>query len=105
MNDATNWAGLLNPRILIGNLKMLFSPAAIYVIFANAGTMAAVLVLGWRRRFLPYMVLILTFLAGQTMYGDFQEFRIFIQILPLSLILLSERWRDYARSDGLRIFV
>jgi hypothetical protein len=96
MNDATNWAGLLKPNILIENLKVLFSPAAIYVIFANAGTLAVVLMLGWRRRFLPYMVLILAFLAGQFMYGNFQEFRIFMQILPLSLILLSERWRDHA---------
>ncbi|MGA2243201.1 MAG: hypothetical protein ABSH11_14345 [Verrucomicrobiota bacterium] len=100
MNDATNWAGLMSPRILIENLKVLFSPLAIYVIFANAGSMAAVLVLGWRRRFLPYMVLILAFLAGQVMYGAFLEFRIFMQILPLSLILLSERWRDYAGSGA-----
>jgi len=100
MNDATNLAGLLNPRILIENFKVLFSPVTIYVIFANAGTMAAVLVLGWRRRFLPYMVIILAFLAGQVMYGAFLEFRIFMQILPLSLILLSERWRDYAGSGA-----
>jgi hypothetical protein len=99
MNNARDWSGLLSPKILIENLKTFFSPVAIYVIFANAGTLAAVLVLGWRRRFLPYMVLILTFLAGQFMYGAFQEFRIFMQILPLSLILLTERWWNCAGSD------
>jgi len=57
-----------------------------------------VLVLGWRRRFLPYMAVIVVYLAGQLMYGGFCEFHIFMQILPLSLILLSEWWQDYAGS-------
>jgi len=35
------------------------------------------------------------------MYGGFSEFRIFMQILPLSLILLSERWQDYAGSGAI----
>ena len=52
--------------------------------------------LGWRRRFLPYMALIIVFLGGQLIYGGFNEFRIFMQVLPLSLILLSERWQEYA---------
>ncbi|MGA2787664.1 MAG: hypothetical protein ABSF60_09055 [Verrucomicrobiota bacterium] len=96
MGDAKDWAGLLNTRIFVENLRVLFSPAGIYVIFANAGTTAAALLLCWRRHFLPYLVLILAYLAGQIMYGDFQEFRIFMQILPLGLILLSERWRNDA---------
>ena len=83
-------------KIFVENLRVLFSPAGIYVIFANAGTTAAALLLCWRRHFLPYLVLILAYLAGQIMYGDFQEFRIFMQILPLGLILLSERWRNDA---------
>jgi tetratricopeptide (TPR) repeat protein len=33
------------------------------------------------------------FLAGAAMYGAFIEFRIFMQILPLSLMVLSGRWR------------
>ena len=41
-------AGLFRPTILIENLKILFSPTFNHAIFANAGTLAAVLVLGWR---------------------------------------------------------
>ncbi|MGA3285679.1 MAG: hypothetical protein ABSD57_14635, partial [Verrucomicrobiota bacterium] len=100
MGNATNLVGLLRPTILIYNLKVLFSPTINHVIFANAGTLAAVLVLGWRRRFLPYMALIVAFLAGQFMYGMFNEFRIFMDVLPLSLILLSERWLEYAESGA-----
>jgi hypothetical protein len=36
------------------------------------------------------MTVIAVYLLGQFMYGAFNEFRIFMQILPLSLILLSE---------------
>ena len=96
MNNATNLAGLLRPTLLIENFKELFSPTFNHAVFANAGTLAAVLVLGWRRRFLPYMALIIVFLGGQLIYGGFNEFRIFMQVLPLSLILLSERWQEYA---------
>jgi len=99
MNNATNLGGLLRPTILIENFKALFSPTFNHAIFANVGTLAAVLVLGWRRRFLPYMALIIVFLGGQLMYGGFNEFRIFMQVLPLSLILLSERWQEYVKSD------
>src|SRR5208282_6022315 len=95
MDNATNLAGLFRPGLLVENFKALFSPTFNHAIFANAGTLAAVLVLGWRRRFLPYMALIVVFLAGQFMYGALNEFRIFMQILPLSLILLSERWEEY----------
>jgi len=100
MDNATNLGGLLRPALLLDNLKALFLPTFNHAIFANAGTLLAVLVLCWRRRFLPYMVLIVVFLAGQFMYGGFNEFRIFMQVLPLSLILLSERWEEYAASGA-----
>jgi len=96
MNNATNWAGLFRRALLIENFKALLSPTLNHAIFVNAGTLAAVLALGWRRRFLPYMAVIVVYLGGQLMYGGLNEFRIFIQILPLSLILLSERWQEYA---------
>ncbi len=98
MSDAKSLSDLLNPRIFLENIRLLFSPFAAYVLFINGGTLAAVLVLGWRRRFLPYMTVILSYLAGQIMYGAINEFRIFMQILPLSLILLSERWRERSKS-------
>jgi hypothetical protein len=53
MDNATNLAGLFRPGLLVENFKALFSPTFNHAIFANAGTLAAVLVLGWRRRFLP----------------------------------------------------
>jgi tetratricopeptide (TPR) repeat protein len=89
---------------LVENLKVLFSPTLNSVIFANAGTLAAVLVLGWQRRFLPYMALILAFLAGLVLLPlkppGISEVRVFMQILPLSLILLSERWQEYTESSA-----
>jgi len=100
MDNATNLGGLLHSRILLENFRIFFSPTLNHTVFANAGTLVAVLVLGWRRRFLPYMTVILVFLGGQLMYGGFTEFHIFMQILPLSLILLSERWQDYAGSGA-----
>jgi hypothetical protein len=107
MGDAVNLHGVFSPASLmdnlVGNLKVLFSPTLNSVIFANAGTLAAVLVLGWRRRFLPYMTVIVAFLAGLTLLPlkppGISEVRVFMQILPLSLILLSERWLEYA-GDG-----
>ena len=98
MNDSKNLAELLRPSILKENIRLFFSLNLNHVIFANGGTLVAVLILGWRRRFLPYMTVLLGFLAGQVMYGAFNEFRIFMQILPLSLILLSEWWQDYTRA-------
>lgn len=69
MNNATSLAGLFQPRLLMENFKALFSPTLNHAIFVNAGTLVAVLALGWRRRFLPYMVVIVVYLGGQFMYG------------------------------------
>jgi tetratricopeptide (TPR) repeat protein len=96
MSNGTNLAGLLQNTQLIANLKMIFSFSMPHPIFTNAGTLAAVLLLGWRRRFLPYMIVLMASFAGLMMYGGFAETRNFMQILPLSLILLSERWQEYA---------
>ena len=106
LGDAANLRGWLDPKQLwedfVGNLKVLFSPTLNSVIFTNAGTLAAVLVLGWRRRFLPYMTVILAFLAGLFLVPGkppgITEVRDFMEILPLSLMLLSERWLEQAGS-------
>ena len=100
MGNAPNLAELLRHTFLNYNVKVLLSPTINHVIFANAGTLVAILVLGWRKRFLPYMTLILVFLGGQLLYGGLNEFRIFMEVLPLSLILLSERWQEHAESDA-----
>jgi hypothetical protein len=100
MGNATNLTELLRHTFLNYNFKVLLSPTVNHVIFANAGTLAAVLVLGWRKRFLPYMTVILVFLGGQLLYGGLNEFRIFMEVLPLSLILLSEWWQEHAEPDA-----
>jgi tetratricopeptide (TPR) repeat protein len=100
MGNAPNLAELLRHTYLNYNFKVLLSPTINHVIFANAGTLVAVLVLGWRKRFLPYMALILVFLGGQLLYGGLNEFRIFMEVLPLSLILLSERWQEFTGSSA-----
>jgi len=108
LGDAASWRGWLGPKILVenfaGNLKVLFSPRFNSVIFANAGSLMAVLMLGWRRRFLPYMAVILAYLAGLVLLPlqppGITEVRVFMQILPLSLILLSERWFENAGSGA-----
>jgi len=100
MSNATNWGGLLQPTKLIANFKAIFSPNLNHPIFANAGTLAAVLLFGWRRRFLPYMTVILVSFFGLLVYGGFSETRDFMQLLPLSLIILSERWQGYLGSGN-----
>jgi len=94
MNNATSPIDLFRRTLLIGNVETFFSPTLNHVIFVNAGTLLAVLALGWRRRFLPYMAVIVIYLGGQFLYGGINEFRIFMQILPLSLMLMSERWQE-----------
>ena len=98
MDNAKSIGDLLRPRILIENLKFISTPTLNNVFFASAGTIIGVLVLGWQRRFLPYMLVILAFLVCQSMWGAFNEFRIFMQILPLCVIILAERWQDYTYS-------
>jgi hypothetical protein len=92
MSDANS---LFDPSLLVENIKFSFTPTINQVVFSSAGTMVALLALGWRRRYLPYMLLVVVFIAGQLMYGVFHEFRIFMQILPLSLMILAEWWREY----------
>jgi hypothetical protein len=108
LGDASDLGGWFSPMILIrdlvANLKVLFSPTLNNVVFANAGTVVAVLALGWRKRFVPYMSVIVAFLAGLTLLPltppGITEVRVFMQILPLSLILLSERWLEPAKPSG-----
>jgi hypothetical protein len=108
MGDAPSVFQVINPVSLLGNLfanlKVLFAPTLNSVIFANAGTAFAVLVLCWQKRFLPYMIVILAYLAGLVFLplkpAGITEVRVFMQILPLSFILLAELWMSYARADN-----
>lgn len=100
VNNATSLVDLIRRSLLIGNVETLLSPTLNHVIFVNAGTLLAILALGWRQRFLPYMAVMVVYLAGQFMYGGINEFRIFMQILPLSLMLISECWHEVAGSGA-----
>jgi tetratricopeptide (TPR) repeat protein len=90
MGDSTNVGQLLRADYLVRNLGLLFSDKATQVLFANAGTLVAALVVGWERRFRPYLWMIVVYVMGQFMYGEFNEVRIFMQVLPLSCLILSE---------------
>ena len=95
MNNAKGLTDLFNCWRLVINLKYIFTPTINHVVFASVGTIVLILALGWQRRFLPYMLVLAAFLAGQFMYGWIGEVRIFMQILPLSMIILAERWQNY----------
>lgn len=95
MHGAKHWSDLLKTWCLTQNLGAFFSLTLNHVIFVNAGSTVAVLVLCWQRRYWPYMLLIGAFLAGSYVLCIVHEYRNFMQILPLSIILLSERWQVY----------
>jgi hypothetical protein len=102
-DNALHLRGAFSPLTFIDNLagdfKALFSPTLNSVIFVNAGTLAAVLILGWQRRFLPYMTVIAAFVGGLFLFSPFPpgitEVRAFMEVLPVSVILLSVLWCEY----------
>jgi tetratricopeptide (TPR) repeat protein len=100
MGDSTHMSQLLRADYLVRNLKLLFSDKATQVLFANAGTLVAVLVLGWEKRFRPYLWMIMAYVVGQFMYGEFNEVRIFMQVLPLSCLVLSEYAQGWTRRSA-----
>lgn len=101
VGDATSLSWVFSPTIVAGdflaNLRVIFSPTLNSVLFANAGTLVAVLALCWQKRWLPCMTVIIAYLAGLMLVPlsppGVTEVRVFMQILPLSVILLSE-WRN-----------
>ncbi|HEX3625793.1 MAG TPA: hypothetical protein VH280_10250 [Verrucomicrobiae bacterium] len=100
--DALHLRGSFGPSTFIGNavnnFRDLFSPTLNSVIFVNAGTLVAVLVLGWQKRFLPYMIVIAAFIGGLSLFSPrpgFHEVRAFMEVLPLSVILLSVLWSEH----------
>jgi hypothetical protein len=100
--DALHFRGSFSPSTLIHNVLEnfghLFSPTWNSVIFVNAGTLAAILVLGWQKRFLPYMTVIVAFICGLFLFSPrpgISEVRAFVEVLPLSVILLSILWSEH----------
>ncbi|MGH7981275.1 MAG: tetratricopeptide repeat protein, partial [Limisphaerales bacterium] len=100
--DALRLRGSFSPSTfehnVVENLKALFSPTLNSIFFVNAGTLAAVLALGWQRRFLPYMTVIIVFIGGLFLFGPppgISEVRDFMEVLPLSILLLSILWAEH----------
>lgn len=60
-----------------------------HVTFVSAGSLLAVLLLGWfKKENWPYMIVIMLFLVGQLLYAFINEYRIFLELVPLAFILL-----------------
>jgi hypothetical protein len=108
MGDNASVTQQINPFSIIGsfidNLKVLFLPTFNSVIFANAGTAVAVFILCWQKRFLPYMAIIAAYLAGLVLLPvkppGITEVRVFMQILPLSFMLLGTWCMDYIKGEA-----
>jgi len=102
VNNALYFHGPFNPLTLLynftQNLKALFTLKLNSVIFVNAGTLVAVLILGWRmRRLWPYLTVITAFIVGMFLLNPppgIREIRVFVDVLPLSVILLSVWWTE-----------
>jgi len=108
MRDPTSLKQLLHPEFFVRNLGLLFSDITPQVFFANAGTLVAVLVLGWGKRFRPYLWMIVAFVAGHYLrgltlgiwQGMFSEVRVLTQVLPLSCLILSEYAQGWTRRSA-----
>jgi hypothetical protein len=109
IGNALHFSGPFSPLTLIHNLienlKALFTPKWNSVIFVNGGTLLAALILGWqKRRLLPYMTVIAAFVIGMFFINPppgIREIRVFGEILPLSVIVLSVVWAEYS---GINLF-
>jgi len=95
MNDSRNLSDLLHTDKLVENAHYIFSPTLNHYLFVHAGTVLAVLVLGWQRRFLPYLVVIFAHEVGLFWFADLHEFRNSMNCLPICVIILAQRWQDY----------
>ena len=108
VRDTTSLRQLLHPDFFVRNLRLIFSDITPQVFFANGGTLVAVLVLGWGKRFRPYMWMMVAFVAGHYLrgltlgiwQGMFSEVRVLTQILPLSCLILSEYARGWTRRSA-----
>ncbi|HMP81988.1 MAG TPA: hypothetical protein PKA41_04690 [Verrucomicrobiota bacterium] len=77
------------------NIGRLFAPTWNSVWFVNAGTLLVALLLPARNRTdWGIKIVLLAFCGGQMVSGGITEFRIWLEVLPISLILL----RDYLKT-------
>ena len=96
MNESKTLSDLLHTDKLIENTTFIFTPTLNHYAFVHAGTVLAVLVLGWQRRFLPYMAVILAHEIGVFWFADLHEFRNSMNCLPLCVFILAARWKDFS---------
>ena len=95
MNESKTLSDLFHTDKLIENATFVFTPTLNHYAFVHAGTVLAVLVLGWQYRFLPYMAVILAHEIGVFWFADLHEFRNSMNCLPLCVFILAARWRDF----------
>ncbi|MGA2789071.1 MAG: tetratricopeptide repeat protein [Verrucomicrobiota bacterium] len=106
--DIASLGRLAHPEFFVRNLKLIFSDITPQVFFANGGTLVAVLLLGWEKRFRPYLLMIVAFVAGHYLrgltldiwQGMFSEVRVLTQVLPVSCLILSEYGQSWIQRSA-----
>ena len=75
-----------NDILLIWNIKLFFTEP---IVLVNAGTLLAMLLSPlWQRKVLMYKAMALIFIASNFLFGVANEYRIWFEMLPLSLFVL-----------------
>jgi len=86
--------------IPLSNLRSLFDPRLNHVIFVNAGTLLISFLLPVRdRQMLIFKAIVVGFSAGNFFLGIIDEYRIFLEVTPISLIYILEYWDQRGRES------
>lgn len=90
-----------NALRVVQNLRELFSPQINHLLWANAGLLLLVLLFPAGNGVLRgarYIALV--FLCGIFLLGKVSEYRIFLELLPVSLLLAYRLFQGYGASSG-----
>ena len=86
--------------IPLSNLRSLLDLRLNHVILVNAGTLLISLLLPVRdRRMLIFKAIVVAFFAGNFLLGIIDEYRIFLEVTPISLIYIFEYWDQRGRIE------
>lgn len=76
---------------LVYNIKDLFNPQWNHFVFVNAGTFIVALLLPMRTKIeMGTKAILLLFFCGQMLAGSLNEFRIMLEVLPVSILYLKQ---------------
>jgi hypothetical protein len=95
--------------LLLYNIKFFFiwqGPQSVFhPLFTNAGTLVlAILIVfssGRHQTFQGWKYVILLWLVGIIVMGRINEYRIFYEMIPFSLVVIHEKWDEMTRHDHL----